>query len=94
MSIVTPKLLNIAGKGDVKVWELRSESGRVIYYERHDRPGFIPIGVKNLFYLGGTRVTSCDVVRSNVPPVILKEKDGYTAQSSWYISENDISIRK
>lgn len=94
MSTVTPKLLySDATHTQIPVWEIISENGKRIYYERVNREGYLPRGIKETFQLAGSTVCVCDVVRrqGNKPIHVLKEKDGYVAPMSWY--ERDPSAK-
>jgi hypothetical protein len=87
MSTVTPKLLySVEKAGDIPVWEIRTEKGNFIYFERVHVPGYRPIGLVGNFKLGSVTVSVCEVVTSphGKTPTVLKEKDGYVASMSWY----------
>lgn len=94
MSTVIPKLLYSAVKsGDLPVWEITTEKGEKIYYERELMRGYIPIGCRDTFSLGNATVMVFDVVNlSNCQePKILRAKDGYCAPMSWYEKNEDSS---
>jgi len=87
MATVTPKLLYDTKKsGDVPVWEIVTEKGKRIYYERQHIPGLCPIGMLEKFKLGTSTVHVFNVVRDShgKRPDVFKAKDGYIAPLSWY----------
>lgn len=91
MATATPKLFYSRKDAcQIPVWEIVAENGRRIYYERHHQEGYIPIGTLDTFQLGGRTCLVLDTVRQDLsnPPVILKEKDGYSAPMTWY--EKDV----
>lgn len=97
MSTVMPKLLHSRKEASqIPVWEIVTENGRRIYYERVYQEGYIPIGVRGTFQLAGTTALVCDLVRQDFrnPPVILKAKDGYVAPMSWYETEAKYNMRE
>lgn len=89
MSTVVPKLMYSSNKhGDFPIWEITTETGRKIYYERIHYPGLVPIGRLDTFKLGSGTIEVYDVVKlqrnSNSNPKILRAVDGYVAPFSWY----------
>lgn len=87
MSTVTPKLLHCEKQArDIPVWEIVTEKGGHIYYERVHHPGYRPIGLIDTFSMGSTKLDVVGVVtqRQNAPVTVLKEKEGYVAPPSWY----------
>lgn len=87
MSTVVPKLLYSPTKvQDIPVWEITTEGGNKIYYERFHYRGLRPIGVKETFRLSNSSLSVCDTVKTSgghMPPV-LRAKAGYVAPMSWY----------
>ena len=87
MSTVVPKLLYLPAKSqDVPVWEIMTEHGHKIYYERIHYPGLRPIGVREHFKLGNSVLNVCDTVTTSAQhmPAIFRAKKGYVAPASWY----------
>lgn len=95
MSTVIPKLLfcNIT-HSQIPVWEIVSEKGKLIYYERVKREGYRPLGIRDTIYLAGTPIHVCDVVQrqGSKTVYVLKEKDGYSAPMSWYERDPDAKL--
>lgn len=85
MSTVAPKLFFCEKKHcQIPVWEIITEKGKAIYYERLHHDGYYPIGTIGSIVIGDTNITCVDVVKSNRPIIILTVKDGYDAPLSWY----------
>lgn len=86
MSTVLPKRLYSPEKGgDLPVWEIRTRTGRCIYYERLHHDGYKPVGLLDQFMWGDTLFSVAGTVNEqNVQPQIHKCVDGYVAPMSWY----------
>lgn len=67
------------------VWEITSESGRVLYIQRAHIPGFRPVGLTTAFSLGTTRI---HVVPSVQTSGRIFSSEGYQVPESWY--EEDV----
>lgn len=87
MSTVVPKLYYSHDIGcNIPVWEIITEKGQFIYYERLNKPGYLPIGLRSVLEVDGSTILVCDVVKSKGDKTILiyKARDGYKAPMSWY----------
>jgi hypothetical protein len=87
MSTVIPKLYYSHDIGcNIPVWEIITEKGQYIYYERQHKEGYLPIGLLSVLEIPGSTILVCDVVKSkgNNTILIYKAKDGYKAPRSWY----------
>jgi len=87
MSVVLPKLLYVSKQSiDVPVWEITTDKGGKIYYERFNYPGYSAIGFSETFHMKGCDINVAEVatISGNREPMILKARDGYLAPVSWY----------
>lgn len=88
-SNVTAKLLYDEKKfGDIPVWEIITNDGNQVYYERDERPGLRPIGNVEKFTMGSYTLSVFPVAKPFGAPVIYRIKDGYVAPDHWYLPIN------
>jgi len=91
MSVVPKRIYSDKKHGDIPVWEITTHKGQKIYYEREHRPGYLAIGVQETYRIGKSKIYTVDVVKKigHQVPTVLRIRDGYIAENSWYEEDPD-----
>lgn len=87
MTSVAPKIYFCPIVGtNIPVWEITTDGGSHIYYERPHRPGYLPIGVQSTFSIDNSIINVVQAVctKGNKVVNVLKQKDGFHIPEHWY----------